>query len=481
MFANSGCNVIVHQHCCSSLRITLSKSQSFVIVSHTISTGSTTSLSNLVVLIASMAGSLVAVFGGLLAFLEGKLDLRSVNGAPHAKGDVIRYHSERTEQLELNDEHQRLEIGHQKSEIAQLKKTISLLAQIASPKHTDSTSIARSDTDLYGELHRQLALITTARATPDSNTMSSINAQPSVPSRHDHANFDDGSLRSRRWSKDEGWVGCHVGEAAVDGLTAAVEMTRVADRNHDENQHTATSAIAEDAHAVSTSAAEPAHINSYSVNSRAVADVHVDVDPHPVHAHTTGDVAIASPSISARVTIVASTSAANVSMDANSATGGNNSTASATATATGNGTGSAHKIARRPAPTSAATSTGSGSGESKQPHSSSTLAAQALLRARSTVSARVASPGESAASARSATATEALSSERDSRSPLQGVGANVDAQSGGSHQQASAESAAASSNAAMSPASSTAVKRAPPPPPLARKQTVATPSPSDQQ
>jgi hypothetical protein len=436
------------------------------------SSGSTASLFNLLVLIASMAGSLVAVFGGLLAFLEGQLEMRSVHGAPLAKNDVIRYHSERTEELEC--------------EVAQLKKTISLLAQIASPTLADS-DFALSGIDLHGELRRQLAFLVHSGTPSDSSNISKISIQTTLHQNtalpdHDHTTSKDSSLRSRRWSKDEGWVGCHVGDAAVDvgNVAAAVEMTRIAARNHDEMQHTATNRVAEGDLGNAMPAADSARIDSNSANARDFADVHVDVDPRPVHMHSdsAGDVAIASPSISARMASAASTSASDMSMGATNATGSIESTAFAVST--GNGTGSAHKIARRPAPGAA-----SGAGID-QPHSSTTLAAQALLRARSTVGARVTSASprhESAISARSATpaANGGQASERDSRSPLQGDGADVGVPSG-DHHQASAESAVGSVNAANSTASSSAsaVKRAPPPPPLARKPTVSAPSQSDQ-
>lgn len=102
-----------------------------------------------------MAGSLVAVFGGLLAFLEDQLDLRSVRGAPRVSGDVIRYHSERTEdleqraeELERDSEEQKLEFRH----LRQQQKTIRLLARMtASP----------GDAALRGELNRELELLTT--------------------------------------------------------------------------------------------------------------------------------------------------------------------------------------------------------------------------------------------------------------------------------------------------------------------------------
>ncbi len=172
-----------------------------------------------------MAGSLVAVFGGLLAFLEGKLDLRSVRGAPQAKGDVIRYHSERTDELERDNEQQKIEIGEHKREIDQLKQTIGLLARIT----TTDSSVAHSDLDLHGQLRRQLELLTSTWTTPDSNAILTIAAQSSL---HQHSAapqnnsrpHEDGSLPSRNWSTDEGWVANPLGLATAPTM---VELTQV--------------------------------------------------------------------------------------------------------------------------------------------------------------------------------------------------------------------------------------------------------------
>lgn len=205
-----------------------------------------------------MAGSLVAVFGGLLAFLEGKLDLRSVRGAPLAKGDVIRYHSERTEDLEQRAEEveqrakelerdaeeqkresrqQKRQIEQQKNENERLKKTIRLLAQITT---------SSSDIDLRDELDRELDLLAAlpvdsdyAGTLPESTAgiAHDHDSHAAQPPDHDHYNavgVEEDSLRARRWSEDAGWVGCPVGAINANGggdaihPAAAIEMTQIA-------------------------------------------------------------------------------------------------------------------------------------------------------------------------------------------------------------------------------------------------------------
>jgi hypothetical protein len=217
------------------------------------SSGTTQSLTNLLVLIASMAGSLVAVFGGLLAFLEGKLDLRSVRGAPVAKGDVIRYHSERTEDLEQRAEElerdveeqkrdaeeqkrkieqQNHKIEQQKNENERLKKTIRLLAQITS---------SFGGIDLRDELDRELDSLTAMPVDSDyAGTLPAAHDQdshvaPPPDHKHNADGVDEDSLRARRWSEDAGWVGCPVSANSANGgdgdageSAADVEMTQIA-------------------------------------------------------------------------------------------------------------------------------------------------------------------------------------------------------------------------------------------------------------
>jgi hypothetical protein len=202
------------------------------------SSGSSQSLFNLLVLIASMAGSLVAVFGGLLAFLEGQLNLRSVRGAPQVKGDVIRFHSERTEELERDSYQQKLEIQQQKldfeNKIDRLMKTISLLAQVAAPTKSVPAGVQN---DLHEELYRQLALMT-AQTTPDSGSTSAIDAPSSVhayaapPHPHQTRPHEEISLPTRDWSSDEGWVVNRLSHAGVASGGAAspsamVELTQL--------------------------------------------------------------------------------------------------------------------------------------------------------------------------------------------------------------------------------------------------------------
>jgi hypothetical protein len=199
------------------------------------SSGSSQSLFNLLVLIASMAGSLVAVFGGLLAFLEGQLNLRSVRGAPQVKGDVIRFHSERTEELERDSYQQKLEIQQQKldfeNKIDRLVKAISLLAQVAAPTK------AGVQNDLQGELYRQLALMT-VQTTPDSGSTSDIDAPLSAhayaapPHPHQTRPHEEISLPTRDWSSDEGWVVnrlsyADVASGGAESTSAVAEFTQL--------------------------------------------------------------------------------------------------------------------------------------------------------------------------------------------------------------------------------------------------------------
>jgi hypothetical protein len=268
----------------------------------TISSGSSQSLFNLVVLIASMAGSLVAVFGILIAFLEGKLDLRSVRGAPVAKGDVIRYHSERTEDLEQRAEELQRDNEQQKLQIGHLMKTIDLLAKVAVP--TDSAA-AGAQHDLHGELYRQLALMT-ASSTPDlgsnsklaaistpdsgSDSKSAIAAAPSVyayaapPPRHNQndssGSSQEDSLRSRRWSTDEGWTGCPISNIDAAGGVAAtmVEMTQV-------GAPLATAAAAiDEQHAGAEKHSHDDAASSFAVHSASTVDS--SLVGITVHAHT---------------------------------------------------------------------------------------------------------------------------------------------------------------------------------------------------
>ncbi len=231
------------------------------------SSGSAPSLFNLLVLIASMTGTLVAVFGGLLAFLEGQLNLRSVNGAPVAKGDVIRYHSERTEELERDNAQQKQRTEDLERDNAQqkqrtallekhLKKTMLLLSRITSA--TGSSTAGDHGDDLSGDFDREFNLLAISFATPDSNLISATPSvvQASTDSHVENADPDrSSSLQTRRWSKDDGWVGCPVGEINVDiGDTVAsssactVEMTQmpVVARSVDEDALNATFGITMD-------------------------------------------------------------------------------------------------------------------------------------------------------------------------------------------------------------------------------------------
>jgi hypothetical protein len=257
----------------------------------TISTGSSQSLFNLVVLTASMAGSLVAVFGGLLAFLEGKLDLRSVRGAPVAKGDVIRYHSERTDDLEQRAEEQKREIlqqkhqnGLQKNEIERLKKTIRLLAQITTPS---------GDIDLRDQLDRELNLLTAlpvdsyySGTLPDLTADAAQDSHVASPPHCDHHadGVDEDSLRARRWSEDAGWVGCPVGAISADGgngdaveSAAGVEMAQIAvpisHHSHAQPTGAATYAFAEST------------LVSHSSHATNVADTMVGITVHAGDCH----------------------------------------------------------------------------------------------------------------------------------------------------------------------------------------------------
>ena len=193
-----------------------------------------------------MAGSLVAVFGGLLAFLEGQLDLRSVNGAPQMAGDVIRYHSERTEDLEQRAEElerdaqeQKLRNRQQKLENERLKKTIRLLARISAGA---GAAGGGGKTELRDELDRELALLETldTRVTPSS--------QSSPDAQHD----------------DEGWVGRTINVPAATGseASAAMEMSPVAAH--------ATSGTRKKKQAAGGAAAN-AHVDSAKDASKAVS------------------------------------------------------------------------------------------------------------------------------------------------------------------------------------------------------------------
>ncbi len=64
------------------------------------SIGTIASIFNVIVLVASLFGSVIAVFAALLSMLEDKLGIKSVHGAPLDEKDVITYYSTRTEELE---------------------------------------------------------------------------------------------------------------------------------------------------------------------------------------------------------------------------------------------------------------------------------------------------------------------------------------------------------------------------------------------
>ncbi len=253
-----------------------------------------------------MAGSLVAVFGGLLAFLEGKLDLRSVRGAPVAKGDVIRYHSERTEDLEQiaeelqrDAEEQKRDAEEQKRKIEQqnhkieqqrhenerLKKTIRLLAQITT---------SSGDIDLRDELDRELDLLTALPVDSDyAGTLPAAHDQDShvaPPPDHNHnaGGVGEDSLRARRWSEDAGWVGCPVGAISANGgngdaveSAAVVEMAQIAvpmpHHSHAQQAGAATYAFIESA------------MVSHSSHATNVADSMVGITVHAGDGHAALD------------------------------------------------------------------------------------------------------------------------------------------------------------------------------------------------
>jgi hypothetical protein len=64
------------------------------------SVGTIASIFNVIVLVASLSGSVIAVFGILVATLEDKLNINSVHGAPVDEKDLVTYYSTRTEELE---------------------------------------------------------------------------------------------------------------------------------------------------------------------------------------------------------------------------------------------------------------------------------------------------------------------------------------------------------------------------------------------
>jgi hypothetical protein len=64
------------------------------------SVGTIASIFNVIVLVASLSGSVIAVFGILVATLEEKLNINSVHGAPVDEKDLVTYYSTRTEELE---------------------------------------------------------------------------------------------------------------------------------------------------------------------------------------------------------------------------------------------------------------------------------------------------------------------------------------------------------------------------------------------
>ena len=322
-----------------------------------------------------MAGSLVAVFGGLLAFLEGKLELRSVRGAPQAKGDVIRYYSERTEDLECDVEQQKLQmdrqqlqIGQQEREIYHLKQTIRVLAQIS----RSSTGAARDS-----ELDDQLAAMLSDTAAP-----APVQAELVAVAGSSGDGDDQGSqLRARRWSKDAGWVGCAT-NVGTEATTVAVEMTQTV---------TGPAMATRDDNTQSVSAVTYPYVDSStSIFSQTgpsnVSDTMIGIEVHADDCHQPVN---ASPPSSALASTFARTATASASPPPPLEPSGTTAK-SPNSAGSGSGTGSGtRKISRRPVEGETASDasigifggSGSGAGNVSAPAvNASTIAARALLR-----------------------------------------------------------------------------------------------------
>ena len=89
------------------------------------SIGTIASVFNVIILVASLYGSVVAVFAVLVSTLEDKLGINSVNGAPLGEKDVVTYYSTRTEKLEQEVE----ELKENQQAMQQMKQKFDALEQ----------------------------------------------------------------------------------------------------------------------------------------------------------------------------------------------------------------------------------------------------------------------------------------------------------------------------------------------------------------
>jgi hypothetical protein len=217
-------------------------------------------------------------------------------------------------------------------EIGDLKDTIRLLARITKSIGTPNSG---DGADLHNELDRQLASMTAAPQTyaydpnaavaiavarQTSSTASDPNPAPPASAR-DNTYSGDGSLRSRRWSAVDGWVGCHVGDEdgpsnVISAAAVAVEMTQIAvparesQQLNVEHSSVATTAAAEVTHATASTHNQQ-HVQAAMAQSKMPAAdaaelTHVAVvTGDQQHAHS--DITFASESASKHVQVAAST------------------------------------------------------------------------------------------------------------------------------------------------------------------------------
>ena len=145
------------------------------------------------------------------------------------KGHPSALHSEKFEHLERENE--------------RLKNMVRLLAQISKATRAGPTA-GGDENALFGELDRELAFIASAAvAARDPSLTISIHVGTTADDQHagpsrlsvtgtdraDHdSQHDESSPRSRRWSKDEGWVGCQLSGVANGAENSVLPLAAAA-------------------------------------------------------------------------------------------------------------------------------------------------------------------------------------------------------------------------------------------------------------